>query len=110
MRQRRKMDLRHRIIEEEGLPVANAALHERDGLLHRLSIDRAARVQVERFDIARRRTGAALPDERRVRRRLSLRDRRLRFVAGARDAVVLIEALLRRVAVLRAVAAEMPLA
>ena len=43
-------------------------------------------------------------------RGLSLRDRRLRLVAGARDAVVLVEALLRRVPVLRAVTAEMPLA
>ena len=101
MGQRREVNLRHRVIEEEGLPVADAALHERDGLLGRLAIDGAARLQIERLDVARRRSGPALPDERRIRRGLALCDRRLRLVAGARDAVVLIEALLRRVPILR---------
>ena len=52
----------------------------------------------------------ALPDERGARRLLALRDGRLSLVAGARDAVVLVEPLPRRLAARGLVAAEVPLA
>ena len=109
--ERREVDLRDRVVEEERLLRLHAALHERDAALRRFAIDGPARVQVERLHVARRRAGLALPDERRARRRLSLRDRRLRFVARARNAVELVEALMRRLALaLGRIAAEMPLA
>src|SRR4029079_15825151 len=108
--QRREVNLRHRVIEEERLPIGDAALHERDALLDRLTIDGAARGHVERLHVARWRSGRPFPDERRAGSRLPLRDRGLRFVAGAWDAVILVESLLRGVAPFGTVTAEMPLA
>ena len=57
MGQRRELNLRHRVIDEERLPVADAALHELHGLVGGLAIDGPARHHVERLDVARRRSG-----------------------------------------------------
>ncbi len=110
MRLRGKVQLRHRIVEEERLAIANVALDEGDAAFGRFAIDRAPRLHVERPDISRRFAEPAFPDERGIRLLVALRDRGVRFVAGAWDAPELVEALVGGLpSSFRAIAAEMPL-
>src|SRR6185503_18172538 len=111
MRERREMDLRLRVVEEERLALFDVAFHERDAAFGALAVDGAPRLHVERLDVARRLADLAFPDERCVRRRRPLSDPGLRLVAGAGYAVELVETLVRRFAdAVGLVAAEVPLA
>ena len=93
-----KVDLRHRVVQEERLARLDVALHERDAALGGFAIDCPPRLHVERLHVRGRLPRAAFPDERRVRLRSPLRDGGLRFVAGTRNAVELVEALMGRLA------------
>ena len=89
----------------------DVALDEGDAAFGRFAIDRAPRLHVERLDVSRRFARPAFPDERGIRLLVALRDRGVRFVAGAWDAPELVEALVGGLAAsFRAIAAEVPLA
>jgi hypothetical protein len=111
VRQRREMELRHRVVKEERRASFGMSFHECHASLCRLAIDGPTRVHVERLDVSCRPANGPFPDERRTWLLESLCDRRLSLVARARDPVELIEALLRRFSpALCPITADMPLA
>jgi hypothetical protein len=114
MRERRKVNLRDGVVEEERLARTHAAFHEVDASRSRLTVERATALQVEDFDLRGRLTRLACPDigRRRLGRIVAGHRRDLRFVAALRDAVPLIESLVRGFAFTAPIrfTAEMPLA
>ena len=100
VRQCRKVQVRERHVQQEGLLAGRVPAHEVHGTFGQFAVDQAALGEVVFGDIARGLAGKPFHHLRHVHHRgvETGRAREHRLVAGARDAVPLVEAALVRVA------------